>query len=365
VKKISLLFLILPGLSFSQRSSKKNITTTQLDSLFYNLTSKTFAPSDISLPFSSIEILDARFDTTKLGFEMPKKHDKIGYKDFKKIKLEGGINKSIENFYNDYYKLCLKDTDNKLLVVLKTLWIDNLPSPDFKEKRRYDIVKESYQNIYIKFEYYLKNANGYYPIKRVDTVYQLTESILHSPDINLKKNDLSFFTYTLKSLLEKNDFIALIDKADKVRKLSLNSIDSFNRTRFNVPILTTAKLNDGVFLNFNEFKNNTPSTIEYKFKKIKGMEFLYINGETMESHFFWAISDSAGLHFSSSKKNNIIRIGNTFEFFSLDDIYLPKTIVGNILSINISNPNSGYSGGTNHKYLAVPRQVNMETGEIY
>jgi hypothetical protein len=170
MKKICLLFLIIPALSFSQKNRQKDLSTTQLDSILYSLTSKTLAPSDIVLPFSNVEILDARFDTTKLGFELHKKYDRISYKDFKKIKLEGGVNKAIENFYNDYYKLCLKGTDNKLLVVLKTLWIDNFPSPDFKEKRRYDIVKESYQNIYIKFEYYLKRANEYYAIKRVDTV---------------------------------------------------------------------------------------------------------------------------------------------------------------------------------------------------
>jgi hypothetical protein len=132
-----------------------------------------------------------------------------------------------------------------------------------------------------------------------------------------------------------------------------------------VPILTAAKFNEGVFFNFKEFKNNTPSAKDYKFKKIKGMEFLYANGENMQSHLFWAVSDSSGLHFTSSKKNDIVRIENTFEFFSFDDIYLPKTIVGNILSTNIYNPNSGNLRGANHEYLSVPRQVNMETGEIY
>jgi hypothetical protein len=374
MKKISLIFLLFPLICFSQNSIKKEIAVNELDSIIYTLSSKTMAPSDIRLPFSRIEIADARFDTSKLGFEIHKKYDKITSKDFKKIKLEGGIQNAIQDFYNDYYKLSFNDTANSLLIVLKTLWIDNVPDPGFKEKRRYEIVKESYQNIYVKFEFYLKKLNAYYPLKRTDTVYQLTESIYHSGEINFKRNDLSFFNIVLKSMVEKFDFNQMIRSANYNRALTLVTIDSFNKKRFLIPILTDSIISKGVFLNFNDFSTNTPIKNEYKFKKNKGKELLFMNKDTLNNHFYLSVSDDAGLHFSSLKKNEMIRVGNTFEFFGVGTLYSPKTVAGNllrmiperVLSSPVNDENIIYSGdGTKLQIFWVPRQFNMETGEIY
>lgn len=365
MKTAVLIFLLLPLLCFCQKKSKKDILTSDLDSVQYNLDSKTLAPSNINLPFNSIEILDARFDTSKLGFEIHKEYAELRTKDFKRIKLVGGIDKSLQLFYNEYYKLCLKESSNKLLIVVKTLWLNSLPGKKYYENKRYDIEKESYQNINIKFEYYLKRDNEYFALKRVDTVYQLTESVLRSKEVSFKKNDLSFFTYAIKSLIEKFDFTSLIEKAANTKKFSIHQIDSFNRKRFLLPVLTASNLNYGVFFNFKDFSSNAPATTDYKFKRIKGQDFLYIKNDSANSHLYFAISDSTGLHFSSSKRNDIIRIANTFEFFSFDDIYLPKTAGGNLLSMAFGYPGYGDFTGARKQYVLVPRQINMETGEIY
>ena len=191
MKKVILFLLLIPSIAFSQKD-KREMLTTELDNIVYYLTSKTLAPSDINLPVKSIKILDARFDTSKLGFEIHQKYSNIRIKDFKRIKLQGGIDKSLENFYNDYYKLALKGSTDKLLMVLKTLWIDNIPNVETNEKVRYDIERATYQNIHVKIEYYVEKNDKYYPIKRLDTVYQLTESILNNADFKFKKNDLCF-----------------------------------------------------------------------------------------------------------------------------------------------------------------------------
>ena len=182
MKKIILIFLIMPFFTIAQRWRAKDFTTILLDSIQYNISPKTLAPSQIDLPFKSIEILDARFDTSKLGFEIHREYSQLRLIDFKRIKLEGGVNQSLQNFYNDYYKIAFKNSTNKLFIVLKTLWINNLPSKQFQEKIRYDLDKESFQNIYVKLEYYLNNGTEYIPLKRVDTVYQLTEPILLSQE---------------------------------------------------------------------------------------------------------------------------------------------------------------------------------------
>ena len=317
--------------------------------------------------------MDARFDTSKLGFEIHQEYSNIRIKDFKRIKLQGGIDKSLENFYNDYYKLALKGSTDKLLMVLKTLWIDNIPNVETNEKVRYDIERATYQNIHVKIEYYVEKIDKYYPIKRLDTVYQLTESILNSTDFKFKKNDLSFFTYVLKSLIEKYDFKDLTDGFVQKRQLSLSNIDSFNKKRFLLPILTAPIINKGVFKNFKEFSNNTASINEVELIKKKG-EYYWANKNNGEMvSYFFLMSDSLGLSTGARKRIEAVRQSNTFEFFELSYIYLPKSVVGNMLGTIPENTyrypwnsNKVIAGdGARLQYVLAPRQINMETGLFY
>jgi hypothetical protein len=358
VLKIICVILIFPLISVGQKLHKIYYAPADLDSIQYNISPKTFAPSEIGLPFSGIEIIDARFDTSKLGFEFHREYNSLHQKDFKRIKLEGGIQLALKDFYNEYYKPSFNNhSNNKLLLVLKTFLINNIPSADYPLNVRYNITRESYQNIYVKIEYYLKRDEQYFAMTRLDTVYQLTESNIHSPELKFKKNDLSFFTYVIKSAIEKYDFNALITKAENGKKLTISEIDSFNKKRFLLPALTDTAFKHGVFLTTKEFIDNSPSVTKYEFKKIKGNRYLYINGDFKKDHFYFATSDSQGLHFNLSKKNEVNRLGNTFEFFSFADIFLPKTMGGAFLDIGGS--------GANQDYVMAPRQLNMETGEIY
>lgn len=366
-------FLLLPMLGFSQEGNEKRLSTSMLDSAEYFFKSKTLAPSSIRLPFKHIEVVDARFDTSKLGFELKRDIGYISNSNFRKIKLRGGIRKAIQDYYNDYYQLCLKDTANELLIVLKTLWIDNFPTGEFKERRRFDVVRETYQDIYVKFEYYLKRENEYYHLKRTDTVYQLTEQIINSKKLNLKKNDLSFFLFTLKSLIETYDFDELINRVDLKKNLSLKSIDSFNNKRFLLPVLIADSLKKGIFLSVKDYINNTPvPDSAYRFDK-KGRLFKR-DDKTTEIFYFYN-NNEVGFSMRLLENTNIIRIGNTFEVFMMNDVYLAKTAAGNLLGLIPDTKFPGVDGlertefnagnGARLHLMKVPRQINMETGEIY
>ncbi|MBL0183246.1 MAG: hypothetical protein IPP96_13480 [Chitinophagaceae bacterium] len=365
--------MILPFCGFSQNTEEKEMNICILDSTEYNITSKTLAPSTIHLPFKSIAVVDARFDTSKLGFELKRGAGYISNSDFRKIKLQGGTDKAIRDFYNDYYQLCLKDTLNELLIVLKTLWIDNFPTGEFKERRRFDVVRETYQDIYVKVEYYLKRENEYYPLKRADTVYQLTEQIINSKKLNFKKSNLSFFVFTLKSLIETYDFDGLINSIDIRKSLSQKRIDSFNSKRFLLPVLIADSIKKGIFLSVNDFINNTPiADSAYTFDK-KGR--LFKKGDKTTEIFYLLYANEKGLYFRPSKKAYIFRMGNAFEFFILNDVYLSKTTAGNLLGLIPDTKFPGTEGlertefhtgnAARLHYILVPRQINMETGELY
>ena len=346
MKKLIVFLWILPAWAFCQKYSKKDEVPANLRIAIYNISGAVSKNCEIDLPFKNIVVLDARFDTSKLGFEISRKFIDVNFKDFKKIKLEGGTQKAIQEFYNEYYKSCFKDRVNELLIVLKTLWIDNVPNRSFKEGRRTYIVKDSYQDIHTKVEFYLQNENKYYPLKKIDTVYQLTEQNLPQFDMKLKVNDLTFFMYAIKDLIERNNFIELVNNAANRRQLTFNQIDSFN--------------------------NNRPSVTDYK---IDEYGILKIKTDSVDSKNYWAIADGSGLHLWAHSrldswsymrkpvKSDMVRTGNTFEFFIFDQIVVPTTFSGDLVRFLFIDINPGNGGKI--RSVMIPRQLDMETGEVY
>lgn len=374
MKTLSLLLLFLPILGFSQKPNKNDVSTTSLYSVVYDLTQKTLAPSSIHIPFKSIEIVDARFDTSKLGYELNKKYDYISFNDFKQIKLVNGVKESLQFFYNDYYKLCLKDQVKNLLIVLKTLWIDQAPANNLKYETGDEIESNSisFQNIHVKWEYYIHERDRYYPFKRVDTVYRLTNSVLNSKEYKFRKNDLSFFMFVLKSQLEQIDLNQIVEKYDSKRSLSFHNVDSFNKKRFLIPVSNVQNIKKGVFLTFDEFKNNTPSIEQYELKQVK-KETYWVNSRNSERiNDFYLMCDSIGIHTGAEKRISVIRVGKTFEFFGAAYIPVSHSLIGNLLNSGSATnvylpygPTFGFADGGELQGINAPRQINMETGEIY
>jgi hypothetical protein len=379
--KTAIVFIILfPTLLFSQHKVKM-ATPEDLQSITYSLDADKIEPGEIKLPFGKIEIVDARFDTSKLGFEFNRKFIDLDYKDFKKIKLEGGIANGLQRFYNEYYKNCFNNPEYKLLLVFKTLWIDNRPTRNNNNAGN-DLTGGALQNISTKVEYYLKAEENYYPLLRLDTTYQLMQEQLASLKISLIKSNLNFFYCALKSIIEKYDFSELISNVKSGRNISFQQIDSFNNKRFAIPILTQNKISYGVYRNFRELSANHPSVTDFKIKN----ENLEITGDTAQTHIYLAFADENGLHMNTEYKRSItglilsdpyrnplnfnklkkfiaVRAGNTFDFFVYDYIIVPKTTTGKLLNLV---PIGGIGANADKQKLVLsPRQFDMETGIIY
>ncbi len=344
MKKVLFILYLLPNTAFPQQAKKGSDDPRLMDSLVFHITSEDKASTELRLPFGSIEVIDARFDTSKIGFIFNKSHHAHDFKDFKKMLLSGGVSQAIQEYYNHYYQDCFRPTANRLLIVLKRLWISNQPVSVRREKR-YDIERNSLQDIYIKFEYYLQKGAGYHPMLRTDTVYQLLEENINAETDRLKKDPLAFLKYTLKSLIEKNDFNKL--SADLVGKkiVTRSGIDSFNAKRYQLPILTAYEYKRGIYLSIREFIDNNPSVKQFKVTENKELIGEEINTEKVT---FWAYADNSGIHMSLKEKLNVYRVGNTFEFFANDMIYVSRT-----------------TGGKPMKLVYYPRQIDMETGLFY
>ena len=105
-----LLFIITDLVVIAQKDDKIKGSPDKLAYVDFSLRAQRIAPSDIKLPFSSIKIIDSRFDTSKIGFvpiEFYVPSPTSGLQQvisFKKILMYGGIAQSIEDYYKEYYE---------------------------------------------------------------------------------------------------------------------------------------------------------------------------------------------------------------------------------------------------------------------
>ena len=186
----SILFFTTFG--FAQRDDNPN----NLRGKIFELSVKTIPSESLKLPFESIKIIDSRFDSSKLGFRITRKFPSTN-EVFEKIMLKHGIEKGIESFYNEYYKNNFIPNGKILLISIKKLWINSMPDRQGAYERK-DLDRTSKQDIYAKFEYYLGSANAYVPLKRTDTIFQLTPNTkVEDYDRNDEKK-LPFFCLPFK-----------------------------------------------------------------------------------------------------------------------------------------------------------------------
>ncbi|MFM2327287.1 MAG: hypothetical protein RIR31_1489, partial [Bacteroidota bacterium] len=101
---MKILFLTILFVPFNVFSQSNKWNPNHLDDELTNLEAEYIAPTSIKLPFSSIKIIDSRFDTSKIGFTLGNKifTSKTNY--YKKFKLKKGTAVAIEEYYNDYYQ---------------------------------------------------------------------------------------------------------------------------------------------------------------------------------------------------------------------------------------------------------------------
>lgn len=360
MKLVLLFFLLMPCLVQAQKF--KNFSPANLDSIVYDLVPPAPASAAISLPFKKINIIDSRYDTTKLGYACLNQTKHIIYKDFRRIMLKKSVAAALEDYYNQYYGHAFNDSASNLLIVIKKLWIDNLPDRSVS-KRHYDIVRLSLQDIHIKMEFYLEKEHAFFPIKRVDTIFQLTENILGRYEPRLARNDLSFMQFALRSVIETTDFRGISQRLNYNKKLTAAQIDSFNNKRFRLPVLEQSKIAEGVFMNFNEFVNNSPSVTAYTITKLG---VIRDEKDSLISHNAWGFNNKEGLHWKVVMPSKMWRNCYTYEFFVTQMATIRKSNLTNMIELM---PYRDQPVAVQDQYetwfLTSPRQIDMETGEIY
>ena len=357
--------LFIPVFVIAQNGKRDVLNPQQLAVKEIKLEAQKTAPPEIKFPFKSIKIIDSRFDTSKIGY-VPTTDILAGKrKAFKKMLLQGGNGNAIENYYNDYYAGSFTQNDFELLIVMKRFW---LAGDVRSNNKRVEIANSvgSNNNIYCKWEYYLGKDGKYLPIKRMDTVIQNTEDLSKYIEEEFSEKSLSFFKYGLKALIEILDYSNAVKQFENKPKKTLAEIKDFNEKMIAIPILQDSIFKKGVYLSFEEFKNNEPSISHFEKKKmhygkINTNTEIYLEdmkGETISN--YWGYSDEKDIRYGMLGNDKIYKVQNTFCFFI------------KVVAYVIGQDNNGQYGGSGitttskRKYEAwVPFQIDMETGEVY
>jgi hypothetical protein len=345
MKILILLLLCLPFLAIGQRRPELD-NPDALPNKDFGFSVKKIAPAELKLPFSFIRIIDNRFDTSKLGFvpvlQIIANKRRVG----RKISFKEGVARSIQNYYNEYYQNAFSKNDIGLVIVLKKMWFSGI---DNEKNRAIDILRnvKARSYLYCKWEYYLQQGDGFLPVKRIDTVVNgvMFESEIKN-DIPTKTNS-AVLKLILNGMIEVPDFNEAVFNIDKLPKKTWQDIEKFNAVYYDMPILKDTVVNTGVYISFNEFKNNRPSVIEFKEKSIKiglnRFENYLEDSKGNRITDYWGYAIAGELKIGKYGNERLFKKNHTFEFF------IPRS----------------YPQSSNEKEVWIPYQIDMETGNIY
>ena len=266
MKYLVITALLLPAFVFAQSSKRDVLNPEQLGVKELKLEAQKTAPSEIKLPFKSIKIIDSRFDTSKIGYMLEGGLSKKRM--FRKMLLPGGVSNAIETYYNEYYAGSFSQNDFELLIVMKRFWLAGEARSNNKRVETANSVGGNV-NLYCKWEYYLGKDGKYVPVKRMDTIMRIDEILSRYIDEEFSEKRLSYFKYVLKALIEILDYSNAVKQFDTQPKKTLEEIKEFNKRMNLIPVLQDSGFKKGVYLSFDDFKNNRPSIIDFQEKKMR------------------------------------------------------------------------------------------------
>jgi len=356
--------LLFPIFLFAQGEKRDVLNPNQLRVKELILTIEDSASAGLRFPFSKIRIIDSRFDTSKIGYVYSDEFVISKKRQFERLVLRNGNGNSIEKYYADYYSSAFTQNDFELLIVMKRFWLSmNINSNDKRVEAANSVG--STEKLYCKWEYYLGKNEKYLPIKRIDTVLVNMEDLSRYGRVKLDQKRRSFVEYALNKLVAMLDYSNAVKQFDLQAKKTLEEIYAFNNRMNKIPILQDTVAHRGVYLSFDDFRNNRPSIPDFTEKKtryrITNTENYLENGKGETISNYWGYSNGVVMRYGMLGNEKMYRVQNTFCFFIKVEGY----------AINPNNQ-AAYGGTSNTepisktKYeLWVPYQIDMETGVIY
>jgi len=349
------LLLVLSFVFFSTNAQRKDSSENRLLMQFEE---SSFTGT---LPVKEPNVIDCRFDTTKIGNLKKRK------KDFKLVMKEG-LAATIQQLLN---KSCNeRSSDQSLLVVIKRFWLREPSEADLKKLyRNDDRPHKPFWVESVKMDVYSALAENYIPLFRLDSSYYIGDV----------RGGEALSTDALNDCLARLQKIDFEKVALAKTKLSRKAVDSFNRAPFQKAILQNPDMQTGVFLTFADFLNNRVRYPDFDVELGKEVDNLYLvnNGTRELLPRFWGFCDGKNYYIRSGKNfYALYRVGNAFEFTGalLANYLAPPQghslipYKHNSMELGTTAANTGLNALFfigNRNFEPQTFQINMETGEVY
>ena len=313
--------------------------------------------ANVQLLYDTIMFKDVRYDTSFIAIVYPLFHFSKTYN--VKLNLDNGFAKNVSNYFNYYYKTNNNNSHKELVCYIKKFSITL--QYDFLEHYNEGDLRDDILNLVnIEVECYYKSGDTLFPAARFDTAYAH-----HFPEIIL--NMSSILKELLKPLMNK---IESINAESVIKRKSYTEEEITERyaKRFDIPILTTNIYKKGVYKNFNEFRNNTPSIDSFNISadKIK-VSAANQRSSYQESLFRRIIQKRNTAIFLYNKNNQLITPSEIFGYCDGSTLwiqhgafYYPLVRISNAFEFMYIFHFSDNNKNTYTRYILMP--LNMETG---
>jgi hypothetical protein len=245
----------------------------------------TYAPG-----FSHFEVIDERADTSRIGIHTC--NPDFGHNYDRQLIFTQSAAGEIADYLNRHY--ARPGAPYTALVILRTLWLSDANYVRAEYLRHPDRRLER-SHIHLKAEIYAIRDGRYIPVLRFDTLQTAMKK-------RILQERSSYYEWGVNLALLMNelaDSASLLTpaKAEDNRRVDLEDIRQFNASRFNAPIDDDRPAR-GVYANFEEFRNNTPSIQNFEIKLENHERLLYIreSGNTYYTHEAWGYSDGKDIY---------------------------------------------------------------------
>lgn len=285
-------------------------------------------------PFDSIQVLDNRFDTTKI-FIAENGNYPPTYLNF-----SPSTSIAIKNYINDAVKDCRKG-DKKLLISIKQFHIPN--KTYFIQKKKDSSTKVRNLRNYILFSaeiYYQTKEDRYRKIVTIKKNYytygtQMNEqfpiiinNIIEASCINISRDSISKTPKKLMYLLKDT---ASFNYSKDSTDISLEQINLNEKYKWsNYQIIKDSSYRDGFYSMFDDFRSNfiTSDSIQVKYEEKDSFYIISLSNYYTNNKYFypWAVckNDTLYIQFYKDAYLQLDKLNNTFYFNvpnSLPDMY--------------------------------------------
>lgn len=308
---------------------------------------------------TSILVSDQRYDTTVMVGYFYR-----GYRDrLSKICAEKSITQTVSSFLNHHFAGIFSRRKDTVLMQLKKLWIEGEEGFICS-----DMWTEAPYTLTIKMEFYLKKESCLYPLYRFDSVYRFKGNPEITADPLISQAIIASCSKLTNAVFAGNT---------NRKCLSWLQVDSFNKAGADIAILKDPAPQKGVYLNFNDFRNNRPAFTDFKISMDEWADIVTVKGKTLTDSTLidaWEFSDGEKIFIRRNKNFfPLFQVAGNFAYYGFNKItlrrplkYTPQLVTrGNVIDFISDRMNEWASSITFKSKDTRLFHLNMETGSLY